>query len=219
MVADDIGAQTQQVLDNISGLLKSEGLSLGDVLKTTDLSYRSRQFPDRERNLRLLFHNQPPAGSTVQVSALPKGAKIEIEVITPAQMAGDQQRYVGLKLLTSDLSVRHSEQQVTENWQGASPTGLKKRQAKRLPTEVRYRTTIQWQLDSLVFARRKMIFVDHARAGVPAQHGVIISSRAKRFRLFEPRHRLTESLVSLVTTAGRPACQLRFSPALRQIPL
>ena len=35
MVADDIGAQTRRVLDNISGLLKAEGLSLGDVLKTT----------------------------------------------------------------------------------------------------------------------------------------------------------------------------------------
>ena len=35
MVSDDIADQTRRVLDNISGLLKSEGLSLGDVLKTT----------------------------------------------------------------------------------------------------------------------------------------------------------------------------------------
>jgi len=81
MVADDIGAQTRRVLDNISGLLKAEGLSLGDVLKTTIFLTDLGNFQIVNEIYGSYFNNQPPARSTVQVSALPKGAKIEIEVI------------------------------------------------------------------------------------------------------------------------------------------
>jgi 2-iminobutanoate/2-iminopropanoate deaminase len=81
MVADDIGAQTRRVLDNISGLLKSEGLSLSDVLKTTIFLTDLGNFQIVNEIYGSYFNNQPPARSTVQVSALPKGAKIEIEVI------------------------------------------------------------------------------------------------------------------------------------------
>ncbi len=81
MVADDIGAQTRRVLDNISGLLKAEGLSLGDVLKTTIFLIDLGNFQIVNEIYGSYFNNQPPARSTVQVSALPKGAKIEIEVI------------------------------------------------------------------------------------------------------------------------------------------
>ena len=84
MVADDIGAQTRQVLDNISGLLKSEGLSLGDVLKTTIFLTDLGNFQIVNEIYGSYFNNLPPARSTVQVSALPKGAKIEIEVIACA---------------------------------------------------------------------------------------------------------------------------------------
>ena len=84
MVADDVGAQTQQVLDNISGLLKSEGLSLGDVLKTTIFLTDLGNFQIVNEIYGSYFNNQPPARSTVQVSALPKGAKIEIEAIACA---------------------------------------------------------------------------------------------------------------------------------------
>jgi 2-iminobutanoate/2-iminopropanoate deaminase len=81
MVADDIGAQTRRVLDNISGVLKAEGLSLGDVLKTTIFLTDLGNFQIVNEIYGSYFNNQPPARSTVQVSALPKGAKIEIEVI------------------------------------------------------------------------------------------------------------------------------------------
>ena len=84
MVSDDIRAQTRQVLDNISGLLKSEGLSLGDVLKTTIFLTDLGNFQIVNEIYGSYFNNQPPARSTVQVSALPKGAKIEIEVIACA---------------------------------------------------------------------------------------------------------------------------------------
>ncbi len=84
MVADDIGAQTRRVLDNISGVLKSEGLFLGDVLKTTIFLTDLGNFQIVNEIYGSYFNNQPPARSTVQVSALPKGAKIEIEVIACA---------------------------------------------------------------------------------------------------------------------------------------
>jgi 2-iminobutanoate/2-iminopropanoate deaminase len=84
MVADDIGAQTRRVLDNVSGLLKSEGLSLGDVVKTTIFLTDLGNFQIVNEIYGSYFNNQPPARSTVQVSALPKGAKIEIEVIARA---------------------------------------------------------------------------------------------------------------------------------------
>ena len=84
MVSDDISAQTRRVLDNISGLLKFEGLSLGDVLKTTNFLTDLDNFQIVNEIYGSYFNNQPPARSTVQVSALPKGAKIEIEVIACA---------------------------------------------------------------------------------------------------------------------------------------
>ena len=84
MVSDDISAQTRRVLDNISGLLKSEGLSLGDVLKTTIFLTDLGNFQIVNEIYGSYFNNQPPARSTVQVSALPKGAKVEIEVIACA---------------------------------------------------------------------------------------------------------------------------------------
>src|SRR5207302_2523535 len=90
MVTDDIGAQTRRVLDNIVGLLKSEGISLGDVLKTTIFLTDLGNFQIVNEIYGSYFNNQPPARSTVQVSALPKGAAIEIEVIAAAEPSSGQ---------------------------------------------------------------------------------------------------------------------------------
>jgi 2-iminobutanoate/2-iminopropanoate deaminase len=87
MVSDDIGDQTRRVLDNISGLLKSEGLSLADVVKTTIFLTDLGNFQIVNEIYGSYFNNQPPARSTVQVSALPKGSKVEIEVIACANGA------------------------------------------------------------------------------------------------------------------------------------
>jgi 2-iminobutanoate/2-iminopropanoate deaminase len=84
IVSDDIGDQTRRVLDNISGLLKSEGLSLADVVKTTIFLTDLGNFQIVNEIYGSYFKNQPPARSTVQVSALPKGARVEIEVIACA---------------------------------------------------------------------------------------------------------------------------------------
>src|SRR5947207_12150913 len=88
LVSDDIADETRRVLDNISGVLKSEGLSLGDVLKTTIFLTDLGNFQIVNEIYGSYFSNQPPARSTVQVSALPKGAKVEIEVIAVANGGG-----------------------------------------------------------------------------------------------------------------------------------
>src|SRR5438105_13872349 len=88
IVSDDIAAQTRRVLDNISGLLKSDGLSLGNVLKTTIFLTDLGNFQIVNEIYGSYFNNQPPARSTVQVSALPKGARVEIEVIAVANGGG-----------------------------------------------------------------------------------------------------------------------------------
>ena len=88
MVSDDITPQTRRVMDNISGLLKSEGLSLADVLKTTIFLTDLGNFQTVNEIYGSYFTNEPPARSTVQVSALPKGAKVEIEVIARANGGG-----------------------------------------------------------------------------------------------------------------------------------
>ena len=84
IVSDDVGAQTRRVLDNVSAVLKSEGISLSDVLKTTIFLTDLDNFQIVNEIYGSYFNHQPPARSTVQVSALPKGAKVEIEVIAHA---------------------------------------------------------------------------------------------------------------------------------------
>ena len=88
IVSDDITPQTQRVMDNISGVLKSEGLSLADVLKTTIFLTDLGNFQTVNEIYGSYFNSEPPARSTVQVSALPKGAKVEIEVIARATGGG-----------------------------------------------------------------------------------------------------------------------------------
>ena len=112
MVSDDIAAQTRRVLDNISGVLKSEGLSLGNVLKTTIFLTDLGNFQIVNEIYGSYFSSEPPARSTVQVSALPKGAKIEIEVIALRKSRRRRERYVWIRLTVSARNLlwdaRHS---------------------------------------------------------------------------------------------------------------
>ena len=78
---DDIKAEIRQVLDNLNAVLEGSGSALQSIVKltvfVTDLVYSS------EVNEVFIeyFPEKPPARSTVQVSALPLGARIEIEAI------------------------------------------------------------------------------------------------------------------------------------------
>ena len=81
LVGGDIVAQTRQVLDNLSAVLEAAGASLSDVVKTTVFLVDLADFPAFNATYAGYFPNDPPARSTLQVAALPKGAGVEVEAI------------------------------------------------------------------------------------------------------------------------------------------
>lgn len=81
VAGDDIKTQTRQVLENISNLLKAGDSSLDNVVKTTVFITDMADFPAVNEVYASYFTTTPPARSCVAVSALPRGVKIEIEVI------------------------------------------------------------------------------------------------------------------------------------------
>jgi 2-iminobutanoate/2-iminopropanoate deaminase len=88
IVSGDIAAQTRRVLDNIAALLKAEGLTFENIVKTTIFLTDLADFQVVNETYGSYFKQEPPARSTVQVSALPKGAGVEIEVIAVADQDG-----------------------------------------------------------------------------------------------------------------------------------
>jgi len=84
IVAGDISEQTKRVMQNIAEVLKAAGLGFGNVVKSTIFLTDFADFQTVNEIYGSYFSSEPPARSTVQVSALPKGAKVEIEVIARA---------------------------------------------------------------------------------------------------------------------------------------
>ena len=85
IVSKDISEQTRRVLDNISAILKAEGLSFEHIVKTTIFLTDLADFQTMNEIYGSYFKQAPPARSTVQVAALPKAARIEIEAIAVAE--------------------------------------------------------------------------------------------------------------------------------------
>jgi 2-iminobutanoate/2-iminopropanoate deaminase len=77
----DIVVQTIQVLENIKALVAAAGLTMADVVKTTVFLTDLGNFAEMNRVYAEYFPQDPPARSTIQVAALPKGAAVEIEAI------------------------------------------------------------------------------------------------------------------------------------------
>ncbi|PYU86300.1 MAG: reactive intermediate/imine deaminase [Acidobacteria bacterium] len=81
MTGADIRQQTQQVLENLKGILEAAGSNLHHVVKTTVFLKDMNEFSAMNEVYGNFFTSSPPARSTVQVSRLPKDALVEIEVI------------------------------------------------------------------------------------------------------------------------------------------
>ena len=79
--AATIEDQTRQVLNNIQAILIAGGSSLARVLKCTVFLTDIQEFAAFNSVYGEFFEGPPPARSTVQVSRLPRDAKVEIEVI------------------------------------------------------------------------------------------------------------------------------------------
>lgn len=81
LVNGDISVQTDRVLDNLGAVLEAAGCSFADVVKTTIYLMDLGDFQAVNATYAKRFAEAPPARATVQVAALPKGARVEIDAI------------------------------------------------------------------------------------------------------------------------------------------
>ena len=81
LVKGDIRKQTQQVLENIKGILESQGLGMENVVKVTIFLKDIGNFNQVNEVYATYFPSSPPARSTVEVAKLPRDADIEIEAL------------------------------------------------------------------------------------------------------------------------------------------
>lgn len=76
-----IRAETNQVFENLKAVLEAGGVSLKEVVKTTVFLSDLSEFSQMNEVYATFFPGEPPARSTVQVAALPRGARVEIEAV------------------------------------------------------------------------------------------------------------------------------------------
>ena len=81
LVDGGIEAQTRQVLTNLKNVLETADSGLKFVVKTTVFLQDMGDFAKMNSVYAEFFPENPPARSTVQVAALPKGARVEIECV------------------------------------------------------------------------------------------------------------------------------------------
>lgn len=81
LVTGDIGSETARVMENLKAVLEEAGSSMDDVVKTTIFLTDMGDFSRVNAVYGSFFREMPPARSTVQVAALPKGARVEIECV------------------------------------------------------------------------------------------------------------------------------------------
>ena len=81
LIAGDIKAQTERVLQNVKAILDDQKLTFANVVKSTVFMTNLGDFAGMNEVYAKYFTSDCPARSTVQVTALPKGASVEIEVV------------------------------------------------------------------------------------------------------------------------------------------
>ena len=81
LVAGDVKAQTERVLQNVQAILEDQKLTFANVVKSTVFMTNLADFAGMNEVYAKYFTADFPARSTVQVAALPKGASVEIEVV------------------------------------------------------------------------------------------------------------------------------------------
>ena len=81
LVAGDIKAQTERVLENVKAILDDQKLTFANVVKSTVFMTNLGDFAAMNEVYAKYFTENFPARSTVQIATLPKGASVEIEVV------------------------------------------------------------------------------------------------------------------------------------------
>lgn len=78
---ESIEEQTKQALENVKAILDAKGLSMDNIIKTTVFMTDLNDFTKINDIYATYFNGEKPARSAIEISKLPKGAKIEIEAI------------------------------------------------------------------------------------------------------------------------------------------
>ena len=81
IVQGDARAQAERVMENLAAVLSTAGASFASVVKATIFLADLNDFAVVNEVYGKRFPSAPPARSTVQVAALPKGARVEIDLI------------------------------------------------------------------------------------------------------------------------------------------
>lgn len=84
VIDGSIAEQTERVLNNIKAVLEAAGSSLERVVKTTVFLADLTDFGEMNEAYGRFFAEVPPARSTVEVSRLPRDARVEIDAIATA---------------------------------------------------------------------------------------------------------------------------------------
>ena len=78
---EGIVSQTRRALANLESVLRSSGMSLADVVKTTVFLVDLSDFTVMNDEYAKHFSAPFPARTTVQAAALPRGARVEIDAV------------------------------------------------------------------------------------------------------------------------------------------
>ena len=84
LVEGDIGRQTERVMKNLAAVLEAAGVTFANVVRTTIYLVDMADFAAVNAVYAKSFSDMPPARATVQVSALPKNARVEIDALAVA---------------------------------------------------------------------------------------------------------------------------------------
>ena len=84
LIQGDVAAQTERVLQNLSGILKAAGSSMQQVVRCGVFLKSMSDFADMNEVYSRYFTQNAPARSTVEVARLPKDVLVEIDVIAVA---------------------------------------------------------------------------------------------------------------------------------------
>jgi 2-iminobutanoate/2-iminopropanoate deaminase len=81
MLDGGVEAQTERVFENLVAVLKEAKMGLGNVVKTTVYLSDMADFPKMNEVYARYLGERSPARTTIQAGALPKDAKVEIDVV------------------------------------------------------------------------------------------------------------------------------------------
>jgi 2-iminobutanoate/2-iminopropanoate deaminase len=81
LIEGDVAAQTERVIKNLLAILKEAKMGPKNVVKTTVFLASMADFAKMNEVYERFLGKEPPARSTIQAGGLPKGAKVEIDMI------------------------------------------------------------------------------------------------------------------------------------------